>query len=220
MTRLRLTSRQQNNLITIAAVLGWGGLTLQLYIILSMRLAEGTPLMPGLINFFSFFTVLTNTLAAVVLTCRVTPFARRLREYLLRPDISTGITANMLLVGIAYSVLLRHLWAPEGWRFVADELLHDVMPLAFLAYWLLTVEKGTLRLCNLFGWMLYPLVYLGYALLRGEVTAVYQYPFLNVPQLGYEQVMINAFGILVGFIVISLVLYGVDHVLGKRRQAL
>jgi hypothetical protein len=42
--------------------------------------------------------------------------------------------------------LLRHLWHPQGWQFIADELLHDVMPLLFLGYWWFCVPKGTLRL--------------------------------------------------------------------------
>ena len=63
---------------------------------------------------------------------------------------------SIAVVGLAYSILLRHLWHPEGWQFVADELLHDVMPLLFLAYWWLCVPKGTLRLKHLPLWLIYP----------------------------------------------------------------
>lgn len=175
------------------------------------RLSVGASLLGGLVSFFSYFTVLTNTLAATVLTCAVAPRESAARRWFLLPWVSSGITVSIAVVGIAYSLLLRHLWHPEGWQFIADELLHDVMPLLFLGYWWLCVPKGTLRLWHLPLWLIYPLVYFIYALLRGHLLGAYAYPFIDVAVLGYPQVFINAGGILVGFVVIGLALIGLDR---------
>ena len=201
----------RHRLITLAAALGWAGLGIQLYLIFIARLSVDASLLGGLVSFFSYFTVLTNTLVATVLTCAVTPRESAARRWFLQPWVSSGVTVSIVVVGLAYSLLLRHLWHPEGWQFIADELLHDVMPLAFLGYWWFCVPKGTLRLWHLPVWLIYPLVYFAYALLRGNLLGAYAYPFIDVAVLGYPQVFINAGGILAGFVGIGLAVIGLDH---------
>ena len=201
----------RHRLITLAATLGWAGLSIQLYLIFIARLSVEASLLGGLVSFFSYFTVLTNTLVATVLTCAVTPRESAARRWFLQPWVSSGVTVSIVVVGLAYSLLLRHLWHPEGWQFIADELLHDVMPLVFLGYWWFCVPKGTLRLWHLPVWLIYPLVYFAYALLRGDLLGAYAYPFIDVAVLGYPQVFINAGGILAGFVGIGLAVIGLDH---------
>jgi len=201
----------RRRLITSAAVLGWAGLGIQLYLIFFARLSIGASLLGGLVSFFSYFTVITNTLVAVVLTCAVTDRESAARRWFLQPWVSSGIAVSIAVVALAYSILLRHLWHPQGWQFIADELLHDVMPLLFLAYWWLCVPKGTLRLKHLPLWLIYPLVYFVYALLRGHLLGAYAYPFIDVALLGYPQVFVNAGGILVGFVLIALLFIGLDR---------
>ena len=201
----------RHRLITLAATLGWAGLGIQLYLIFIARLSVDASLLGGLVSFFSYFTVLTNTLVATVLTCAVTPRESAARRWFLQPWVSSGVTVSIVVVGLAYSLLLRHLWHPEGWQFIADELLHDVMPLVFLGYWWFCVPKGTLRLWHLPVWLIYPLVYFAYALLRGNLLGAYAYPFIDVAVLGYPQVFINAGGILAGFVGIGLAVIGLDH---------
>jgi hypothetical protein len=203
--------------VLVAALLGWSGLGIQLYLILLGRWEIDASLLGGLVNFFSFFTVLTNTLVAVVLICELTRRESAARHWFLLPAVSSGIAVNIALVGLAYNLLLRHLWQPEGWQFVADELLHDVMPLLFIAYWWLWVPKGTLRLGHIGLWVIYPLAYFAYVLLRGDLLAAYPYPFIDVASLGYPQVLINAGGIMAGFVGIALGVVGLDRWLGRLR---
>lgn len=206
----------RQRLITLAATLGWAGLGIQLYLIFIARLSVEASLLGGLVSFFSYFTVLTNTLVTTVLTCAVTPRESAARRWFLQPWVSSGVAVSIAVVGLAYSLLLRHLWHPEGWQFIADELLHDVMPLLFLGYWWFCVPKGTLRLWHLPLWLIYPLVYFIYALLRGHLLGAYAYPFIDVATLGYPQVFINAGGILLGFVGIGLAVIGLDRWFGSR----
>lgn len=206
-----MDSARRRRLITCLAVLGWAGLTIQLYLIFFARLSVGASLLGGLVSFFSYFTILTNTLVATVLTCAVSERESAARRWFLQPWVSSGIAVSIAVVGLAYSILLRHLWHPEGWPFIADELLHDVMPLLFLGYWWCCVPKGTLRLWHLPLWLIYPLVYFIYALLRGHLLGAYAYPFIDVAVLGYPQVLANAGGILVGFVLVGLLVIGLDR---------
>ncbi|WP_095094161.1 Pr6Pr family membrane protein [Pseudomonas sp. Irchel 3A5] len=200
----------------IAACLGWSGLAIQLYLVFIARWADDASLIGGLVRFFSFFTVWSNTLVAVVLTCALSNRTSAAHRFFQHPVVCSGIAASIVLVGLAYNVLLRHLWHPEGWQFVADELLHDVMPLAFLLYWWLYVPKGLLRLEHVLLWILYPVIYFSYVLLRGSSIGDYMYPFINVGNIGYVQAFTNAGGVLIGFIVIALVLLGVDRFSARR----
>ncbi|MEZ1316101.1 Pr6Pr family membrane protein [Pseudomonas fluorescens] len=201
--------------VRIAAVLGWAGLSIQMYLIFHSRWTLGASLLGGLLSFFSYFTVITNTLVATVLTCQLTSRESAARRWFLQPWVSSGIAVSIALVSLAYNLLLRHLWDPEGWQWLADELMHDVMPLLFLAWWWMYVPKGTLRPRHMALWLLYPLLYFAYALLRGHVLAAYPYPFIDVDKLGYPQVLLNAGGLLVGFVTIALVVMGLDRWRGR-----
>jgi len=209
-------SAARRRFVAVAALLGWFGLAIQLYLILYSRWSQEASLIGGVVSFFSYFTVLTNTLVATVLTCEWTSRESAARRFFLKPWVSSAIAVSIAVVGLAYSVLLRHLWHPQGWQFLADELMHDVMPLLFLAYWWVCVPKGTLRVRHVGLWVIYPLVYFAFVLWRGHQLAVYPYPFMDVDKLGYPQVFVNAGGLLAGFILIALVLIGLDQWLGRR----
>jgi hypothetical protein len=204
-------SAARRRFVAVAAVLGWAGLSIQLYLIFYSRWTLAASLLGGLVSFFSYFTVLSNTLVATVLTCELTSRESATRRWFLQPWVSSGIAVSIAVVGLAYSLLLRHLWHPEGWQLLADELLHDIMPLLFLVYWWCCVPKGTLRLGHIALWVMYPLVYFAYALLRGHLLAAYPYPFIDVSTVGYPQVFLNAGGILAGFVAIALLVVGLDR---------
>jgi hypothetical protein len=201
----------RHRFVAVAAILGWAGLSIQLYLIFYSRWSIEASLIGGLVSFFSYFTVLSNTLVATVLTCEMTSRESAARRWFLQPSVSSGIAVSIAVVALGYNLLLRHLWHPEGWQWLADELLHVVMPLLFLGYWWCCVGKGTLRWGHIALWVIYPLVYFAYALLRGHVLAVYPYPFIDVDKLGYPQVFLNAGGLLAGFVVIALIVISLDR---------
>jgi hypothetical protein len=209
-------SALRRRLVAVAAMLGWAGLSIQMYLILHSRWTLGASLIGGLMSFFSYFTVLSNTLVATVLTCEWTSRESAARRWFLQPWVSSAIAVSIAVVSLAYNLLLRHLWHPEGWQWLADELLHDIMPLLFLGYWWRCVPKGTLRVWHIALWVIYPLLYFAYALLRGHLLAVYPYPFVDVDKLGYPQVFINAGGLLAGFVVIALLVIGLDRWRARR----
>ena len=201
--------------VAMAALAGWVGLAIQQYLIFYSRWSTGASLLGGLINFFSFFTVLTNTLVVVVLSYALVQRDSAAKRFFLAPGISSGIAVSIVVVSLAYNLLLRHLWQPEGFQFVADELLHDVMPALFFIFWWRCVPKGSLRFKHIGAWVIYPLVYFAYVLLRGHLLGQYQYPFIDVDALGYPQVFVNAGGILTGFVLIALAVVGLDKLLKR-----
>lgn len=209
--------RRHRAWLTGAALLGWTGLAIQLYLVLWARWQEQASLIGGLINLFGYFTVLSNTLVATVLSHAAFGRETAARRWFLTPAVSAGVLVSIVLVALAYSLLLRGLWHPQGWQHLADELLHDVMPVVFTLYWCVAVPKGHLRLWHLAAWSLYPLTYFVFMLWRGHEIGVYPYPFIDVASLGYAQVTLNALGVLAGFWGIGVLLIGIDRWWGARQ---
>jgi ABC-type Na+ efflux pump permease subunit len=54
---------------------------------------------------------------------------------------ATAITLYILIVGLVYNVILRFLWVLTGSQKIVDELLHLVIPVLVLLYWIVFVTK-------------------------------------------------------------------------------
>jgi hypothetical protein len=80
------------------------------------------------------------------------------------------------------------------------------MPVLFVVYWWIAVPANAVGWRNLPRWLLYPIAYVLYVILRGAFTGVYPYPFIDAGVLGYPHALLNAFAILCGFTVIGVVL--------------
>jgi hypothetical protein len=52
--------------------------------------------------------------------------------------------------------------------------------------------------------------------LRGSATGFYPYPFINVENLGYFQVLTNAIGLLAGYFVVAGWLHALDRIRPRR----
>jgi hypothetical protein len=120
------------------------------------------------------------------------------------------------IVGITYSLLLRHLWNPKGPQRVCDILLHDLVPALYVAYWLLFVPKGALRWKDVFYWLPYPLIYFCYSLIRGAAVGWYPYPFIDASKLGYLQVLANAATLVCAFLAVSLLAVAIGRWTGRN----
>ncbi|RXS94651.1 hypothetical protein ESZ00_15185 [Silvibacterium dinghuense] len=139
-----------------------------------------------------YFTILTNVLVVVVFGLA----AGGLRK----PSLLAGTVLSIALVGVVYGLLLHGLVELSGGSAVANALLHDVTPAGSVIWWLALAPKGGLRWRDPLLWALFPLGYLGYALVRGAWEGLYAYPFLDVPALGWLRVAGNAAGLAVCFL--------------------
>lgn len=177
----------------------WFAIITQFVLMIQNRQAE---ILETIIRFFSFFTILTNILVALFFTTQVFTKNKAYLSFLNSKGSLTAITTFILVVGIVYQIILRPIWNPQGLQKIVDELLHTIIPLLVLIYWILYVKKNELHLKSIVKWLLYPLLYFIYILIRGHFSKFYPYPFSNVSELGYSQVIINF--ILISFFIILL----------------
>jgi hypothetical protein len=197
------------------ACLGWTALGIELYFVVVGASAKNETIAAALVRFFSFFTIQTHLLLALVLTiAAVRPDAS---GFLGRSGIKAAAVGYVAVVGAVYAVLLRHLYHWQGVMLLADSLLHDIVPVLYPLYWLAFVPKGGVRWADAFAWLVFPVAYFVYTLIRGALTGAYPYPFFNVLKLGYGQVTLNALGLLALFLAVGLAVAAIDRALSAQK---
>lgn len=213
-----MMSKPQKSLIILGALLAWFAIITQGVLMMENRVAS---IPETILRFFSFFTILTNTLVAVYFTSIWIGRKTSLSKLFQKPGAITAITVYITVVGLVYQLVLRQIWEPQGLQQLVDELLHSVNPLYFILYWYLYEEKAKLKWPFIPSWLLYPLLYSVYILIRGSFSGFYPYPFVNVAELGLSQVLLNSIGLVFVFLSISVLYIGFGKVLakGKRKQS-
>jgi len=156
------------------------------------------------IRFFSFFTILTNSLVAGYFLYISDKILRQKNRQPYNRSTLTAITVYITIVGLVYQLLLRHMWQPTGLQKIVDEMLHSLNPALVIIYWLLNRKACVLKYSQIGFWLIYPLAYLAYVLIRGHFSGFYPYPFLDVTSIGMQGVIVNSIGMTVLFIVISM----------------
>jgi hypothetical protein len=179
---------------------------------------SGSRLFWRTLDFFSFFTVDANIVVLVVAAAAVLAGETRAADRLVRPSLAAAACLYAIVAGATYFFLLRSTHHPVGLALVSDNLLHYIVPLAFLALWLGGLPKGGLGARTLARWMIFPAVYFAYALFRGPRTSFSPYPFIDIGKLGVAGVAANVAALAAAFIGLGLALVALDRALAARRR--
>ena len=142
------------------ALVTWFALLTQLILIIENRI---TPISETIIRFFSYFTILTNTLVAIYFSCIV--FVKNKNKLINKPGVLTAITIYIVMVGLVYQIALRQVWQPYGLQMVVDELLHSVIPILVIIFWSMYESVKPVNYSQVLKWSIYPLLYLIYILI-------------------------------------------------------
>ena len=194
----------------------WFGLILQFCISIQAYLHDGRSLPGALVEFFSYFTIQVNILTGLSLFALLLKPETRLNNFFSRGYVFTGVVLYIIIVGLVYNTILRDIWHPVGLFRLADELLHLVNPVLFVAYWLIFIRKQALKWTQALNWLWYPLLYVIYVLIRGALTQLYPYPFIDAGKFGYSAIMINSLGLLVVFLLLGLLLIFITRKLSSK----
>ena len=178
---------------TIIALLAWASLILQFY------LKTGST-----VNFFSFFTVECNLLAAVTLSFSVIMSGTAAARFFTSSSVRAAIAVYIFIVALVYNTVLRGLVPLESWGLLADTMLHVVIPILYLLFCIFFIPGNSLHWKDGLYWIIFPLCYLIYSLVRGAATHWYPYPFLNADEHGYGKVCINITVMLMIFLATGL----------------
>ena len=177
-------------------------------------------------NFFSYFTILSNLIAAVVLIVAAIWMLRTRRSATPEPAwLATALvcaSTYMIVTGIVYNLLLRNIAIAGISDVWTNETLHVIVPLFLLADVVFAPRRRALPWSTMLTAAAFPIVWAGYTLIRANfITGPahgspwwYPYPFLD-PHLqgGYAGVAGYIVGIAAAIVAVAaLVVWA-----GRRR---
>ena len=160
-------------------------------------------------NLFSYFTILSNLIAAgvfitaAVLIIRKKPVGDWFRL------VRGGAVLYMLVTGIVYTVLLKdnvdaNAALAFDWK---NFILHQFGPIFIVSWWLLWPSAKPISSREAWWWLVFPVAWVIYTFIRASFTGWYPYPFLN-PELvgGWGGVAVYVIGITAFFVILAQLL--------------
>lgn len=198
-------------------IIGLAGLVLQFCITVPASMEAGRGLLGSVVFYLSFFTILTNIGAVLVHASLLSPTGYAWLPAFAGPRMRAGVAVSIALVLIIYATVLARLWQPQGLFLLCDILLHYVTPVLFVLWWLMSGADGRTRWSDISWWVLYPIVYLIYALARAPLAGEVPYPFLDVAKNGSGSVAMASLAITGLFLAICVVAVLADQGVARLR---
>lgn len=198
----------------LGALIGAFALGLQYILLFNDMTAQGASPLAVTWRYFVYFTLLTNTFVTLVMA-RAALWPAML-DGLNAPRVELMAVTSIVFVGVVYNLLLASRWDPQGWQKVADVLVHNVVPVWFLVFWLLR-PHGALKWSHAGFAALWPAAYAAYGLTRGAFDGFYPYFFLDPTTLSPLEIARNLAGLVLAFVLGALVLVGLSRAVGRSR---
>jgi len=168
------------------------------------------------VDSLSYFTNLSNVIVAIVFTMLArNPYRRGAVWSAVRMDSLVMIS----ITGLIYAIVLAPDAQVEGLDIIVNSIKHYIVPVMTVLLWLLLGPRRQLTFISVFTALAIPIAWAGYTLIRGEFIAAYPYGFLNVVAYGLPAVLVNIAGVAALGVVLGLLFWGIDRVLGSRQRA-
>lgn len=166
----------------------------------------------SVVNYFSYFTVISNVLAVVVLLVGGALDPQGERWQLFRG----AVTLYMVITGIIYAVLLANIdvGVADEWT---NNVVHRIMPVVILIDWILVPARKRISETQSLIWLAFPLVYGIYTLIRGPIVDWYPYPFLDPRSQGYVALAVGLVVLTVAFALMALAVNATGRLGNKWR---
>jgi len=169
----------------------------------------------AVVRFFSYFTILSNLSVAIFFAMQISK-KHQPSHFFLQPATSLSVTVYILVVGLIYQVILSKLYSPQGLNLLANNIIHGFTPISTFIFWLVFESKRKIEYRSIIYFLIYPLIYLIYTLIRGSIVQFYPYPFIDVIKIGLQQVLINSTYVMFLFLVLFFALAGLANYRHKR----
>lgn len=186
------------------------------YVALATQLVSSVHKGASVANFFSFFTVLSNLLAATVFVLTALGLPRRasardlLRGFPVVPMATTGLVWFVALRDLDEALQTTIPWV--------NSVVHIAMPVVVVLDWLVDPPATPIPLRRALVWLAYPLAWTAYTLVRGPLAHWYLYPFLDPAQVGGAGgVAVSVLVVGVLMLVLVLAASAVGNALSRRR---
>jgi len=171
-------------------------------------------------EYFSYFSITSCLLTAVVLTLSAIQLTRGQAETKLLSLSRLTMAVSMVIVGVIYNALLRG-GDPDprdvgyAWPVLPNEVVHTYVPMLIFIEWLFTRTTIALKINQAFWVLVYPLAWLAFSIIRGIITGWWPYWFID-PQYGIGTQLTWIAAISVMFTVLAVGFIPAQRALAKR----
>lgn len=193
-------------------------------LLLHSTLLETGHIRPGM---FCFYTNLSNLLVLVYELALAAVPEGAVRQLLTGSGVALAMTLCIYVTHLIYAFVLlptAHRRDDESWlkgRFsFGNVCVHFITPGLTVLQWLLWQDKAGLTVGHAVWWLVLPLAYFAFAMLRagtgkpiGRTGQLYPYPFLDYPRLGAGRFWLYATAILTFFFGVGCLFVGIGHLL-------
>ncbi|MCL2556506.1 MAG: Pr6Pr family membrane protein [Firmicutes bacterium] len=143
------------------------------------------------INYLAYFTFLANILLFVWLILAgiaILTNKQAVKKNLFAPKIFCGIALYVILVGIIFYGALRWMVTPFPWNLwyarLSDFFFHGLSPIMTILLFVYMKKtagdnKEKIRLRHVTFWLIFPLLYFAFSLIRGFIIDWFAYPFFD-----------------------------------------
>lgn len=167
---------------------------------------------PDVLLLLSYFTMLSNIMA-VALFFYLGVVSKPVKNI---DTIRGAITLYLCITGlVVYFILSKYPLTIPVW---VNSIVHQIMPIAVFAEWLIVSARQKLSYRLSVYWLIFPVLFVIYTLIRGSFINWYPYPFLNPLFGGYTQVLTNVFILLLGAESLGLVLIKIANLRAKTNK--
>jgi hypothetical protein len=138
------------------------------------------------VNFFSFFTIESNVFAALIFLISGIGLLRSTKNDVRFSLLRGAAALYMTTTGIIYVLLLSGLEASLQTTIPwVNTVVHYIMPLVVFLDWFVTLPQKRVHFRPALRWLVFPVAYVVYGLIRGRFVNWYPYPFLDPRLHGY-----------------------------------
>ncbi len=169
-------------------------------------------------NFYVYFTNLSNYMCIGIMFAELIQTVRKKENSYtsILPALKFMGIISILLTFFVFNFLLADENTLQNNLSISNVLLHQVLPLMYVADWFLFYEHKKLKWYYPLLSVIIPLVYVGFIFIRAEIMngvgyLIYPYFFLNVNDIGWSGVLRW-----IGILLITFVIMGYAFVLIDR----
>ncbi len=171
-----------------------------------------------LLRLLSNYSVVTNLMVAIACTFLYVTKGLGAGQFFIKASVLTAIAVYVSVAAIAYNTFFRFAWKASGTELMINEIMHTLIPLFFLSFWWNATARITMKWTSVFHWLVFPTIYLGFILMRGESTGFFPYALLNAEHLGMAVALSNALILVVMFAVVALLLVAVGKWMSEQNR--
>jgi hypothetical protein len=165
-------------------------------------------------NTFAFFTTDSNLIVGATSLLLA-----------LQPNRSSFVFSTVRLIGVicigvtglVFHVALASLLDLQGVHRLGNELVHTIVPIMGVVGWLAFGPRRLTSARVAVASLVFPIVWLGFTLIRGAVIHWYPYPFIDVTKIGYGGTVLNCIWVSVLLLGLAGAAVWIDRLLPRLR---